>query len=151
MGGNIAVTGEHPGTYHLNQEMKVNINNDMRIPWTLMGWGEETHRIFTSVVFFLKSLTSVYWPCPLKLARSWKIKNEKVFQIRGDWVGMITQGSVVCFRGWILEEERGLVEKTGRIWIKSGAQLIEMSHLQFLSWDKRTMRLWKSVRKLGEG
>lgn len=32
MGGNSTVTGEHPGTYSLNQEMKVNINNDMWIP-----------------------------------------------------------------------------------------------------------------------
>lgn len=27
--GNSTVTGRHPGTYSLNQEMKVNINSDM--------------------------------------------------------------------------------------------------------------------------
>ena len=34
MGKNSNVVGERPGTYNLNQEMKVNISNDMWILWT---------------------------------------------------------------------------------------------------------------------
>ena len=74
-----------------------------------------------------------------------------MFQIRGDWVGMTAQGSVVYFQGWVLEEERGLVEKTGKIWIKPGVQLIEMSHLQFLSCDKCTTGMWNSIEETGWG